>query len=152
MVIEKLFVIDLQKVNGRMDRKICAVGTAKILSECQFLLSNEANLKVWASLLEALVGLFELPEELTGVEEDNFIDTEETPGYQSAFNQLHSASRRDVDPFENQISDAKFYLAGQLKILSGSVAFSVGQLLGNLSIESQKHLQAYLSQANVQLN
>jgi exportin-2 (importin alpha re-exporter) len=152
MVIEKLFVIDLQKVSGRVDRKICAVGTAKILAECQFLLGNEANLKVWAALLEALVGLFELPEELVGGEEDNFIDVEETPGYQSAFNQLHSASRREQDPFEGQVGDAKVYLAGQLKALSTGVTFSVGQLLGNLSIESQKHLQAYLSQANVQLN
>jgi len=151
MVVEKLFIIDLQKVSGRMDRKICAVGTAKILTECKFLLSNDTNLKVWAALLEALIGLFELPEDLAGSEEDNFIDTEET-GYQSAFNQLHSASRREQDPFDGQISDAKVYLAGRLKEMSASVTFSVGQLLGNLTIDSQKHLQAYLSQANVQLN
>ena len=46
MVIEKLFVPDLQKVSGNLDRKICAVGVVKILTESQFLL-NEANLKLW---------------------------------------------------------------------------------------------------------
>lgn len=47
MVLEKLFVPDLQKVSGNLDRKICAVGVAKILSESPSLLSNEANLKIW---------------------------------------------------------------------------------------------------------
>jgi len=46
MVIEKLFVPDLQKVSGNLDRKICGVGVVKILTESQFLL-NEANLKLW---------------------------------------------------------------------------------------------------------
>lgn len=49
MVLEKLFVPDLQKVSGNLDRKICAVGVAKILSESPSLLSNEANLKIWYS-------------------------------------------------------------------------------------------------------
>ena len=47
MVIEKLFVPDLQKVSGNLERKICAVGVAKILTESQFLLTNETNLKIW---------------------------------------------------------------------------------------------------------
>ena len=47
MVIEKLFVPDLQKVSGNLERKICAVGVAKILTESPFLLTNETNLKLW---------------------------------------------------------------------------------------------------------
>jgi exportin-2 (importin alpha re-exporter) len=47
MVVEKLFVPDLQKVAGAADRRICAVGVAKILSESPSLVSSEANLKIW---------------------------------------------------------------------------------------------------------
>jgi hypothetical protein len=33
MVIEKLYVQDLQKVSGHLERKICAVGVTNILTE-----------------------------------------------------------------------------------------------------------------------
>ena len=47
MVIQNLFIVDLQKVSGNLERKICAVGVSKMLTECQVLLSNEANMKIW---------------------------------------------------------------------------------------------------------
>lgn len=151
MVLEKLFVPDLQKVAGNLDRKICAVGVAKILSESPSLLSNEANLKIWASLLESLVCLFELPEDNTVADEDHFINVEENTGYQSSFNQLFSATRKQSDPFNGQVPDAKAYLAKQLSAVSNNVSFSITSLLSQLTIESQKHLQQYLSESSVQL-
>lgn len=151
MVLEKLFVLDLQKVSGNLERKICAIGVTKILTECPMLLSNETNLKIWAALLESLVCLFELPEDNTTTDEEHFIDAEETSGYQSAFNQLFSAIRKDSDPFNGQVPNAKAYLAKQLETASSSLSFSMSNLLSQLTIESQKHLQGYLSQASVQL-
>lgn len=47
MVIERLFLLDLQKVSGNLERKICAVGVAKILTECSYLLSTESNQRLW---------------------------------------------------------------------------------------------------------
>lgn len=47
MVIQNLFIVDLQKVSGNLERKICAIGVSKILTECQLLLSNETNMKIW---------------------------------------------------------------------------------------------------------
>jgi len=152
MVLEKLFIADLQKVSGKLERKICAVGAAKILSETQFLFSNEANLKIWSTLLECLICLFELPEDSSTPDEEHFIDVEETPGYQSTFNQLYSASKKEADPFSGQVPDAKLYLVKQLEGVSSTLSFSMSNtLLAQLTIDSQKHLQAYLSQANVQL-
>lgn len=37
MMIEKIFVADLQKVSGNNERKICAVGVSKMLSECKLM-------------------------------------------------------------------------------------------------------------------
>jgi len=107
MVLEKLFVADLQKVSGNVDRKICAVGVIKIISECQILFSNESYLKIWISLLESLIGLFELPEDLSTADDEHFIDVEDTPGYQGSFNQLFSATKTNADPFKDERSNTK---------------------------------------------
>ena len=34
MVVEKLYIPEVQKVSGHIERKICAVGITKILTEC----------------------------------------------------------------------------------------------------------------------
>ncbi len=47
MVVERLYVMDLQKVSGNLERKICAVGVTKILTECLILLSNDTSQKIW---------------------------------------------------------------------------------------------------------
>lgn len=121
MVIQNLFITELQKVSGNLERKICAVGVTKILTECQLLLSNEANMKVWISFLESLIGLFELPEDTTIAEDEHFIEIEDTPGYQASFNQLFSATKREPDPFQGQIPNAKIFLAKSLENLSSSI-------------------------------
>ena len=120
MVIQNLFIPDLQKVSGNLERKICAIGVSKILTECQLLLSNEANIKIWISLLESLIGLFELPEDTTVADDEHFIEIEDTPGYQASFNQLFSAAKREPDPFQGQIPNAKIFLAKSLENLSSS--------------------------------
>ena len=51
MVLEKLYIADLQKVSGNVDRKICAVGVIKMLTECPILLSNDNYIKIWFDLL-----------------------------------------------------------------------------------------------------
>ena len=120
MVLEKVYVADLQKVSGNLDRKICAVGIIKILSECQFLLSDEQKTNMWIQLLESLIGLFELPEDTSTAEDEHFIDVEDTAGYQGGFNQLYSASKKDPDPFKGEIPNAKFYLAKSLEAFSAA--------------------------------
>lgn len=47
MVLQNLYVAELQKVSGNLERKICAIGVSKILTDCQVLLSNESNIKIW---------------------------------------------------------------------------------------------------------
>jgi len=47
MVVEKLFMADLQKVSGNVDRKICAVGVTKILTEAPAMLQAD-YVKLWS--------------------------------------------------------------------------------------------------------
>ena len=134
MVLEKLFIADLQKVSGNLERKICAVGVVKILAEYPPLMSSEASLKIWAGLLESLVCLFELPEDSTTGDDEHFIDGEETPGYQSTFNQLFSASRKEPDPFNGQVPNARAFLAKQLETVQTTMSFSVSLQINSLKI------------------
>lgn len=41
MVVDRLFVPDLGKVSGNMERKICAVGVTKILTEAPSMLQGD---------------------------------------------------------------------------------------------------------------
>jgi exportin-2 (importin alpha re-exporter) len=51
-----------------------------------------------APLLQALIGLFELPEDESPLPDDHYIEVDDTPGYQAAYSQLAFANRKDHDP------------------------------------------------------
>ena len=87
MVVEKLFVADLQKVSGTSEKKICAAGVTRILTESAAMMGEYEHL--WAQLLQALIGLFELPEDDSIPADEHFIEIEDTPG------------RMIIDCFEN---------------------------------------------------
>ena len=78
MVVEKLFVADLQKVSGTSEKKICAAGVTKLLTESAAMIGEYEHL--WAQLLQALIGLFELPEDDSIPADEHFIEIEDTPG------------------------------------------------------------------------
>ena len=46
MVVEKLFVAEAQKVSGNVERKICAVGMIKILTDAAVMLVPDYD-KLW---------------------------------------------------------------------------------------------------------
>ena len=43
MVTEKLFIAEVQKVSGHTERKICAVGITKLLTEANQLVQGDYN-------------------------------------------------------------------------------------------------------------
>jgi exportin-2 (importin alpha re-exporter) len=46
MIVEKLYIVDLQKISGSLNRKICAVGVTKILTESPAMLNSD-YMKLW---------------------------------------------------------------------------------------------------------
>lgn len=69
-------------------------------------------------LLQALIGLFELPEDDSVPDDEHFIDIEDTPGYQTAFSQLAFAGKKEHDPIGEAVSNPKILLAQSLHKLS----------------------------------
>ena len=148
MVIERLYLQDVQKVSGSTERKICAVGITKLLTETPAMLV-EPCVALWIPLLQALISLFELPEDDTVPADEHFIEIEETPGYQTAFSQLLYAGSKKHDPFASTVSNAKVYLAHSLHRLSSQHPGKLGGMISGLSGEAAQFLQNYLQSANI---
>ena len=47
MVIERLYILDVQKVSGSTERKICAMGITKILTEAPQLAPGGVYSHLW---------------------------------------------------------------------------------------------------------
>ena len=151
MVVDKLFIPELQRVSGPLERKICAVGITSILCDYPDIMTSDLS-QVWAPLLKALICLIELPEDSTIPDDEHFIEVEDTPGYQSAYVRLVYGSRKEDDPFEGQIADVRVHLARSLSALSNQHPGVLSPVLAkHLDASQSAHLNAYLQQAQVGL-
>uniref|UniRef100_A0A673L980 Exportin-2 n=1 Tax=Sinocyclocheilus rhinocerous TaxID=307959 RepID=A0A673L980_9TELE len=151
MVVEKIIIPEVQKVSGQVEKKICAVGITKILTECPAMMDTEYT-KLWTPLLQALIGLFELPEDDSIPDDEHFIDIEDTPGYQTAFSQLAFAGKKEHDPIGDAVNNPKILLAQSLHKLSTACPGRVPSMLStSLPAEALQFLQGYLQAATVQL-
>lgn len=149
MLLEKVIIPDVQKVSGSTERKICAIGITKLLTETpEMLCDNYMNL--WIPLLQALIRLFELPEDSSTPDDEHFIDVEDTPGYQTTYSQLVMAGSKDYDPFQSLVPNAKTLLAHSLHKLSSEYPGKfTGMITAGLTEEATLFLQRYLQQANI---
>uniref|UniRef100_A0A3B4FJQ7 Exportin-2 n=1 Tax=Pundamilia nyererei TaxID=303518 RepID=A0A3B4FJQ7_9CICH len=151
MVLEKIVIPEVQKVSGPVEKKICAVGITKILTECPAMMDTEYT-KLWTPLLQALIGFFELPEDDSIPDDEHFIDIEDTPGYQTAFSQLAFAGKKEHDPIGDAVGNPKILLAQSLHKLSTACPGRVPSMLStSLNAEALQFLQGYLQAATVQL-
>uniref|UniRef100_A0A8C5MWL8 Exportin-2 n=1 Tax=Leptobrachium leishanense TaxID=445787 RepID=A0A8C5MWL8_9ANUR len=149
MVVEKIIIPEIQKVSGPVEKKICAVGITKILTECPPMMDTDYT-KLWTPLLQALIGLFELPEDDTIPDDEHFIDIEDTPGYQTAFSQLAFAGKKEHDPIGAMVNNPKILLAQSLYKLSTACPGRVPSMIStSLNSEALQFLQGYLQIASV---
>ncbi|CAH1253654.1 CSE1L [Branchiostoma lanceolatum] len=150
MVLEKLFLQDVQKVSGHTERKICAVGITKLLTDCPAMLGEyQAH---WTPLLQALIGLFELPEDDSVPDDEHFIEIEDTPGYQTAYSKLVFSGKNTHDPLNGAVAEPKIFLAQSLHKLSTTCAGKIpGMISSGLDAKAALFLQGYLQAANVAL-
>jgi exportin-2 (importin alpha re-exporter) len=145
MVCNRVFIPDINKVSGETERKIVAIGIARILCESQIMLQKYVG--NWQGLLQALIELFELPCDESTIDGDTFVEIEDTAGYQVAYSQLNFASTRKDDPFAD-IPDGKRFLMEQLNKLNNP---QVKSLMTQMPAHHQTALQKYSAQYGVSL-
>eukprot|EP00057_Strongylocentrotus_purpuratus_P012723 XP_011667197.1 PREDICTED: exportin-2 [Strongylocentrotus purpuratus] len=153
MVLDRLYIPEVQKTSGSMEKKIVAVGMTKILTECPAMMSNPAYLKLWTPLLQALIDVFELEEDDNVPDDEHFIEVEDQPSYSAAYSQLANAGKATRDPFSGTIQNPKIYLAQSLqKLCAAHPGQITGMISAGLDPKASGFLQAYLQAANVSLS
>lgn len=145
MVCQRVLVTDINKVSGDTDRKIVAVGVAKILCECPLML--QTYIAYWQPLVQALIELFELPPDESNIEGDHFIEIEDTAGYQVAYSQLNFAASKKDDPV-GEVPDARRFLLEKLKAMPQP---EIKSMLQQMSANHQIALQKYSSLLGISL-
>ncbi|XP_035826529.1 exportin-2 isoform X2 [Aplysia californica] len=152
MVVERLYLQDLQKVSGQTSKRICAYGVANILTEAPAMVQGDYA-ALWPRLLQALIGLFELPEDESVPDDEHFIEVEDTPGYQAAYSQLAFAGKAEHDPLKGFGEDPKLNLVKHLEKLSTGYPGVIQPLISSgMDKEAQGFLQQYFQTAQVQIN
>ncbi|XP_075152341.1 chromosome segregation 1 [Haematobia irritans] len=149
MVVERVFIPDMAKVSNELERKYVAVGISKLLCECPAMLAPPYN-QYWSRLLQALVELFELPPDKTTMEGDNFVEPDESAGYQAAFSQLSYAQPKTQD-FLADVADGRKFLADSLAKLAQTRPGEVPQLVTAIGDNHKQALQKYCDQYGVRI-
>lgn len=104
MVVERVFITDLQKISGVIERKVVAVGMSNLLIDCPAMLEAPYN-SYYPRLLAALVEFFELPQDQTLLPEDDvFPEVDDAVGYQVGYSQLICARNPRKDPLPSMSS------------------------------------------------
>lgn len=148
--VEKVLIADVRKVSGSSEKRICAVGITKLLTDCPKFLETYSHF--WIPLLQVLIEFFELPEDDSIPDDEHFIEIEDTPGYQTAYSQLAFAGKKERDPFSGMIPDAKVFLAQSLQKLSSRHPGKINtKITSELHADAQGFLQKYLQEAGVSL-
>ncbi|XP_057662320.1 exportin-2 [Diorhabda carinulata] len=149
MVLEKLFITELQKVAGTIDRKIVACGITKLLCESPEMFSGTYQ-KYWPQLLQALLTFFEMPVDESVLPDDHFIEVDDTPSYQTTSAKLNFANNTKNDPLQ-AISEPRQFLVQSLASLGNSQPGRLPVFIGNMNTQAQTVIQGYLSKFGVQL-
>ncbi|CAG2168210.1 unnamed protein product [Oppiella nova] len=149
MVLEKLFIPEVQRVTGNVEKKIIAFGMTKILCELDSTIIGQYS-QFWAPVLQSLVALFELPVDETIPDDEHFIEIEDTLEYQASYSQLVFAGHRERDPLDGVVSDPRIYLAQSLGKLSAKHPGKLNPLITTgLPPNAVSFLQRYCLDANV---
>ena len=85
------------------------------------------------------------------IDDEHFIEIEDTPSYGGAYSQLIFAGKNDRDPLAT-IQDPKINLAQSLSKLSVGHPGLVTPLVAQTEAKVQEFLKVYLQNANVNLN
>lgn len=151
MVIEKLYIADVRKITGQIERKICLCGMIKILAHLP-LLDNGVYNHLWAPLLLVIMEIFELPQQVEADDDDHFIEITDSLDFQAQYSKLNYASRKKDDPTK-EVGDLKSLLASSLANLSTKLpGFVPTALRDNLEPAVVSCLMSYCQTANVTIS
>jgi len=101
MVFQNLWIPYIEQVKGKIDRKICSIAMAKVLTEWPDSRSEEFT-EIRLQLTKQMLNLIEgLDSVSVPIEEETLTDEESGKDYTSGFTNLSHVSKAEIDPFPN---------------------------------------------------
>lgn len=156
MVIERVLVPEMAKISGDRDKKIVAVGIAKILCDCPTLLGNPYR-NYWTAILQALIQIFELPPDENLLDGDSVdmmpggAKDDDNSGYQAAYSQLLFAQTTQPDPLPDIQNGHRFLVDSLAKLSQIRSGGEIKGLIAQMPADHQQALQKYCTEAGVQI-
>lgn len=142
MVLERLYITDMNKVSDGLERKFVIVGLTKILCECPIMLQSP-YVNYWVILAQNLIQMFELPPESDDV---GAIEIEDN----ATFSQLSYAKPMIEDPFA-EITDGRKNFIEKLANLANTDGQVVRTAISQLPNDHQAALQRYANEYMVRI-
>jgi len=151
-VLDALWLPNVSKVTGTVERKMAAVALTKLLISHEML--SEKYLQQWIKALVSLLTLLELPEDGYAVSSEDFEDDEE--GYEvvgldassGPYTPLMYAQKSNVDPF-SEVSNLKQLVAVSLYQLFRDFPGKFPPLLDTTGGQANKILSQYFESAGL---
>jgi exportin-2 (importin alpha re-exporter) len=150
MILTSLWVPNVSKISGQVERKAIACGTISLLSSDMTgtFFQNDQGAATLRDLIASLILLF--TGEISKVAADSsYVDAGELV-YNSGFNALKMATKLPTDYFA-KVENAQTLFAHTLKEISTKYGQKASQVLGALPAENKESLVAILKSANVTL-
>jgi len=103
MVFQNLWIPNIEQVKGRIDRKICTIAMAKVLTEWPDSRSDEfTEIRIQlGKQMQNLMEAFDSVPAAPVIEEDLITVEESGKDYTSGFTNLSHVSKAEIDPFPN---------------------------------------------------
>ncbi|EFJ17392.1 hypothetical protein SELMODRAFT_114779 [Selaginella moellendorffii] len=112
-VLEQLWIPALSYISGRIETKLCAVASARLLCESQVLVGDQI---LWRKLLDGVETLMARPDEEQGQVEEDVPEMDIVSGYcGGGYAQLHNSGRKEEDPLKD-VKDAREYVRASLQM------------------------------------
>eukprot|EP00993_Chasmostoma_nieuportense_P000154 NODE_113_length_3103_cov_31.933132_g106_i0.p1 GENE.NODE_113_length_3103_cov_31.933132_g106_i0~~NODE_113_length_3103_cov_31.933132_g106_i0.p1 ORF type:complete len:982 (-),score=356.67 NODE_113_length_3103_cov_31.933132_g106_i0:158-3046(-) len=150
-VYSNVWLRDVQKVSGKIPRKVCIIALAKLTTESKHML--ETHFETWAQSIVALLKMIELGEEQDAEHPDQYANKhvitvdqlkEQEQGYMNAYCPLSATAKAEEDPCQD-IPDERLYFTQALqKLMSSPHAQKCAQALKQLPVEVQGRLKPIL--------
>eukprot|EP01012_Entosiphon_sulcatum_P005405 TRINITY_DN1239_c0_g1_i1.p1 TRINITY_DN1239_c0_g1~~TRINITY_DN1239_c0_g1_i1.p1 ORF type:complete len:965 (-),score=254.06 TRINITY_DN1239_c0_g1_i1:306-3176(-) len=148
-VVPNVWLREVQKVTGTLERKMCAVALTKLLCESQVLVATASD--VWTQAVVSVVKMFEFGEEPDAdsdyyskrhiISEEQLKDQDDRT---NAFCPLASAQRPEDDPCKDVASDRAFFAQSFQRLLQGPCAQQCTAMLQQLPGDVQQRLQGLI--------
>jgi len=148
MVMKSLWITNIQKVSGKISRKMCSIAMTQLLCDTDVLYNNSYS-ELLKPTLEGAILLLETSDQEHSSPDDILDKMEENPT-SSTFSQLQFAQIKEVDPFENV--DPRQYLAQSLVKFSNQNQGVIPKLLSMLESNYSQALESYFQSSNIPLN